>query len=172
MIALCAFGGFYLANNSGSILSDSYKESITADAVSPSSIFLEKTAVVTITYRYRFCGHSETISASASDLGFSGFVEDELSFSNGVAEVRTFTPSMAEIIVDVDEYCPKHYIVKLYEDEVCLYKTNSQTGKSRRYLDLNITAEDVLPVKREELEEGVVFENTSDVNRYVKEIQK
>ena len=169
-VLLSAFLGYYMAKGSEPIFSQKYIES---QAVSvAANDFLKKDAMIEIVSDYAFCGHKETVKGNASYFGFAGLTLDELLQKKEFATVKKFSQSGVVLEVKPEEFCPKHFTLKFDGDELYIYKTDSKTGELEKYLELNIYRKGVYPVYRDELDIGRVFENTNEINRYLKEIRK
>ena len=172
MGSLSALGGYFFAKDADSVFSEKYMQSLTKSVSADNTVFLNKDAMIEITYTYTFCGHKETVKGSASYFGFTGLTHDETAKKFKTVNIRKFSYNDAVIEAKAEEYCPRHFVLKFDEDELFIYKTDSKTASLRKYLELNKYRKSILPGYREELDIGVVFESTNEINRYLKEISK
>ncbi len=171
-ILLAAGGGllgYYFALGEPTVFSDQYLKNEVMQAAN-TDVALAQDADIEIEYTYKMCGHKEKVTQTG-DGRFSGKTAKEIKNEYPGCNIREFGEHNLVIQMDVDEYCPQHYIVKLDNGKVCIFKTSRSTGTSDLYLDLKL---DVTAVKQEEiprLELGVVFENTTDVNNYLYDLK-
>ena len=170
-VCLCisAYLGVYCADHAQSVFSEEYLQSVQA-AAQPEPVRMDKGTQMTITYRYLFCAHEETVSTNAGVCGLAGKTQQELE-EDAAVTVREFSQKHVRMLVEEPEYCTKHYIVKSDGGNIYVFKTNRRTGRSEIYLDVHLRESDVEKSQRERLKTGVVFERTSDINRYLNEIQ-
>lgn len=167
-ILLAAGGGllgYYFAIGEPTVFNDQYLKDEVMQAAN-TDVSLAQDATIEIEYIYKMCGHKEKVTLSG-DPRFSGKTAKEIKSEYPSSNIREFGEHNLVIQIEVDEYCPQHYIIKLDSGKVCIFKTSRSTGKSELYLDLKL---DATAVKQEEiprLEQGVVFENTTDVNNYL-----
>ena len=167
-ILLAACGGllgYYFAIGEPTVFSEQYLKDEVMQAAN-TDVVLAQDARIEIEYIYKMCGHQEKVILTG-DTRFSGKTSKQIKSEYPGSNIREFGEHNLVIQMDVDEYCPQHYIVKLDSGKVCIFKTSRSTGNSDLYLDLKL---DVTAVKQEEitrLEQGVVFENTTDVNNYL-----
>jgi hypothetical protein len=167
-ILLAAGGGllgYYFALGEPTVFSDQYLKDEVMQAAN-TDIVLAQDANIEVEYTYKMCGHKEKVFLSG-DARFCGKTAKQIKADFPGCNIREFGEHNLVIQMTVDEYCPQHYIVKLDSGKVCIFKTSRTTGTSELYLDLKL---DATAVKQEEiprLEQGVVFENTTDVNNYL-----
>lgn len=161
--------GYYFAMGEPTVFNQTYLDEQAVQAAN-TSVVLASDADIEITYTYLMCGHKEKVEL-AGDLRFAGKTMEQIKQENPGSQIREFGAHKLVMLLDVNEYCPQHYIVKLDNGKVNIFKTNRATGKSELYLDLKL---DASAIKQEELERlavGVVFETTSDVNNYLYSIK-
>lgn len=171
-IMLAAGGGllgYYFALGEPTVFSDQYLKDEVMQAAN-TDVILAQDANIEIGYTYKMCGHKEKIMLTG-DARFTGKTAKEIKSEYPNTNIREFGEHNLVMQMDVDEYCPQHYIIKLNNGKVGIYKTSRSTGTSDLYLDLKL---DATAVKQEEiarLEQGVVFENTTDVNNYLYDLK-
>jgi hypothetical protein len=161
--------GYYFAMGEPTVFNQSYMDQ-EAVAAANTNVVLSSDADIEIQYTYLMCGHQEKVEL-AGDLRFAGKSMQQIKQENPGSQIREFGAHKLVMLMDVNEYCPQHYIVKIDNGKVCIFKTNRATGKSELYLDLKLDASAVKQEELGRLTTGVVFENTSDVNNYLYSIK-
>ena len=94
----------------------------------------------------------------------------ELLAKNNNLQIREFSRGKAVLVFEVEDYCPKHYILKEEKGKLAVYKMSRETGKQEKYLDIDISVENIEDSEKKRLKEGVVFAHTSDLNIYVRNL--
>jgi hypothetical protein len=171
-ILLAATGGllgYYFAMGEPTVFNQTYLDQEAVQAAN-TNVVLASDADIEIQYTYLMCGHKEKVEL-AGDIRFAGKTMQQIKQENPGSQIRDFGAHKMVMLMDVNEYCPQHYIVKLDNGKVCIFKTNRATGKSELYLDLKLDASAVKQEEMGRLATGVVFENTSDVNNYLSSIK-
>lgn len=166
VICSAIFGGIfglYMGKNAKSIYKDEYLQAASAN----DEIKLADDAVVEMVYKYTYCGHSEKVSLKNP---FGEKTMSELLQENTNMQVRDFSSGNAVIIFEVEDYCPKHYILKENNGKLAVYKMSRDTGKQEIYLELDISIGSISDTERKRLKEGIVFSNTSELNIYVRNL--
>ncbi len=163
------FLGYYFAMGEPTVFNQSYLDSEALQAAN-TTVVLASDADIEIQYTYLMCGHKEKVEL-AGDLRYAGKTMQQIKQENPGCQIREFGAHKLVMLLEVNEYCPQHYIVKLDSGKVCIFKTNRATGKSELYLDLKLDATAVKQEELERLQTGVVFETTTDVNNYLYSIK-
>ncbi|MEI6100939.1 MAG: hypothetical protein WCP73_03780 [Eubacteriales bacterium] len=161
--------GYYFAMGEPTVFNQQYLNQEVLQAAN-TEVVLASDADIEVQYTYLMCGHKEKVEL-AGDLRFTGKTAKQIKSENPGCQIRDFGTHKMVILMDVNEYCPQHYIIKLDNGKVCIFKTNRVSGKSELYLDLKLDATAVKPEELDRLRAGVVYENTSDVNNYLYSIK-
>lgn len=64
-------------------------------------------------------------------------------------------------------YCPAHYILRLIDKELGIYRTNETTYVEKRLMVLDYDAEALDDAERAELERGLAFDDLNGINAYL-----
>jgi hypothetical protein len=161
--------GYYFAVGEPSVFNQTYLNEQAVQAANM-NVVLASDADIEITYNYLMSGDKETVEL-AGDLRFAGKTMNQIKQENPGSEITDFGAHKLVMQMDVNEYSPQYYIVKLDSGKVCIFKTNRATGKSELYLDLKLDATAVKQEELDRLKTGVVFSNTTDVNNYLYSIK-
>ncbi len=162
-VILCtsaAFGGWYLAKGAPTVQKE--------EQVSASGKMLSAHAEITTTYIYRFCGHSqsETREVSREEVSMN---EDEFSDSNPGFVLEHFDEDTAVLVHRIDGYCSKHYILKLEENSLVLYRPQDKTGELTK-IQSYTSPTDI--EDKEALQVGKVFASYAEATAYITEMNK
>jgi hypothetical protein len=165
MAASGGFLGYYFAAGEPTVFSEQYlKDAVLAAA--NTDVVLADDAKIEIEYTYLMCGHREKVYLNG-DMRFTGKTAEEIKTEWPNTVIRDFSEHKAVLQMDVDDYCPQHYIVKIEGGKVCIFKTSRDTGQSELYLDLKLDTSAVRSEELPRLMDGVVFESTNEVNDYL-----
>lgn len=171
-ILVAALGGvlgYTAALGEPTVFNQQYLDSEALQAANTETV-LASDAYIEIQYTYLMCSHKEKVEL-AGDLRYAGKTAEQIRSESTGCQIREFGTHRLMMLQDVEEYCPQHYIVKLDQGKVCIFKTNRATGKSEIYIDLKLDQTAVKSDEMQRLMAGVVFENTTDVNNYLYRIK-
>ena len=166
VICSAIFGGIfglYLGKTAKGI----YKEEYLQAALAANELTLGENARIEAVYNYTYCGHSEKVTQKNH---FGEKTMSELLAENNNLQIREFSRGKVTLVFEVDDYCPKHYILKEENGKLAVYKMSRETGKQEKYLDIDIPVENISESEKKRLKEGIVFAHTSDLNIYVRNL--
>jgi hypothetical protein len=64
-------------------------------------------------------------------------------------------------------YCPAHYILRLEDEELGIYRTDETTYTEKRLMVLDYDADALDDAERAELERGLAFDDLNGINAYL-----
>ena len=123
-------------------------------------------AAITWIYEYDMCRHMDTIKDTA-DKSMVGLSFTQLQQKYPDVHIVSFEPDAVVLEKDMICYCPMHYILRIKDGSLSVYRTKTGTDKSEKLRDFNIAIEDIDKNEQPVLKTGRVFADMSDVERYV-----
>ena len=160
--------GYIYAKNEPRVVEEDTSD--TEVAVNADDARIADDATIEWDYEYTMCCHHIYVSCAVSE-DMAG-----LTFS----ELQEKYPDVIVIEFDTDElvlkkkyncYCPEHYILKKYGDELAIYRTAVGTDKQYVYLEIAILFDAIEDDEQEVLEIGKVFNSLSDLEAYLEDIE-
>lgn len=131
---------------------------------------IEQGAAVDWDYEYRMCGHHIYLHCEV-DESMAGLTFSELQASNPDVRIVSFEPKKLSLKMSFDCYCPRHYILKQYRDELAIFKTVLGTPDQEVYLEVPVLFSKVNADEQQALETGKLFETLEDIEHYLENIE-
>ena len=110
------------------------------------------------------CSH-EIVTAGGEDL--TGKTREEAEFAYPGWTLTSFKDGEAVFERTFLGYCPAHYILRLTDDELGIYRTDETTYAEKRLMVLDYDAEALDDAERAELELGLPFDDLNGINAYL-----
>jgi hypothetical protein len=131
---------------------------------------IEKGATVEWDYEYRMCGHHIYLHCEADET-MIGLTFSELQAANPDVRIVSFEAKNVSLKMSFDCYCPRHYILKQYRDELAIYRTVLGTQEQEVYVEVpirfSVADEDEQPV----LETGKLFDSLEELENYLENLE-
>lgn len=125
---------------------------------------LPSTAVEWI-YCFSECGHELKVNVKKS---YVGYTKDMLETEIFGAHVISLTSEAAVIRVDVDAYCPEHYMLVMVEQhELAVFRTSPETLKNEVVMELDFNTDALTKESIRELESGMIFRSLAEIDAYL-----
>ena len=123
-------------------------------------------AAITWIYEYDMCRHTDTVTDTADKSLISlSFTQLQQKFPD--VRIVSFEPDAVVLEKDFLCYCPLHYILKIKDGSLSVFRTKKGTDESEKLRDFNIAVDDIDKNEQTVLKTGHVFADKSDVERYV-----
>lgn len=113
--------------------------------------------------RFSHCDHRY---AEDRQDDLTGMTLEEVQHAYPDYVIEDFTSSAATLVREVGGYCPDHYIVRLADNVIAVYKTSDETFKELRVMVLSVEAAELNDEVRQELTEGVAFSNFAEIDEF------
>lgn len=111
------------------------------------------------------CGHELSFE---NNVDYTGYTKADIEAEIKGATVVYLTKESARICIEIDEYCPEHYMLILTEpDLLCVFKTNADTLEVEQVMELNYDTESLDPTVINELESGILFNSLNEIDSYL-----
>lgn|GEM_PF-2530735 len=127
--------------------------------------------IVEIRYEYKKCGHEITKTSRAVEsmlgLGVVDFLERFPSL-----RIVEFSNENVLLERDIDQYCEKHYIIKLVGDNVMVLRSDAESEEFVVVRKTDLFREDLDSHSLMILQRGKLFNSISDVENYINSIKK
>lgn len=119
---------------------------------------LAEDPVVTVKYIHDPCGHSYEKTLPTEEVG--GLTKAELMLKYPTMEITSFTATGATMECHLKQYCPQHYMVKLENGQLVIYRTQEGTDNQ-----LVIQRVDIDPTMADPnyFKDGVMFNSLDEV---------
>ncbi len=130
-----------------------------------------KDTKITTTYIYKKCGHKNiTCDAPTQDmLGLSvmDFMERFPDYT-----IKDFTSENVSLIKIIDNYCDKHYLLKLVDNRAMVLRYNLEDDDFIIIQRTKLITNDLDVDQIKLLNRGKLFNSIDDVNKYIDSIKK
>ena len=113
---------------------------------------------------YTRCQHTitEEMAMDTRDIGKTG---EELSLAFPAWRLVRFTPERVVFAVEVDGYCPDHYIIREEGGYLVVYRPEKETGELTPVEETNIPYDWLTPEMQKQVDAGLVVDTLEDVER-------
>lgn len=169
ILAIFGFSGYILANSEPRITNLPKKASVDVPAEAAGA-FIREGATVEWDYLYIMCAHHiyvrKTADKSMEGLTLTGF---QASFPD--VRVVSFSPDKLALSRSFCSYCPDHYVLKRYGDELGVYKTVPGTQDQKIYIEIPVLFSNIAYDEKPAIETGKIFDSLDDINSYIKNIE-
>ena len=145
------------------------EEASAAVAAEADNVRISDNATVRWEYEYQMCGHTVVVEAPVDDK-MAGLTFTQL--QQAVPDARIVLFDMNEVVLrrSFPCYCPEHYIMKKYEDELAIVRTQSGTSEQRVYRLIHISFSTIDEGEQDVLTAGRVFDSIEDAEAYLYDI--
>lgn len=120
--------------------------------------------------RFESCGHE--VLSEPPQKAFIGYTQTELESFYAPCVIGRFDGEQIEINQSMENYCPKHYVLKQEGEDLCVYRTESEhlTWQLERVLDTELAAM-LQDEMHEQLAKGIAFDSLSEIDAYLESIE-
>lgn len=122
-------------------------------------------------YEYTMCAHHIYVK-SAADNKIVGLSITQLQATFPDIRIVSFDPDKLTLHIAFNCYCPDHYILRHYKDQLAVYKTIPYTGDQEVYIEVPIQFNGIDGEEQKVLETGKVFDNIEDLESYLENIDQ
>jgi hypothetical protein len=168
LLIVSGTAGFILASNEPRVVQITPAPSDLPAAADDSKI--AKGAVVKWEYEYRMCGHIVYLSCMADDH-IIGLTFSQLQAEYPDARIISFEPEMVSLKLGFDCYCPRHYILKRYKEELAVLRTILGSDEQETYRKVPVRFDDLSADEQEVLEAGKLFESIDELEYYIENLE-
>jgi hypothetical protein len=131
----------------------------------PKSVLPETNVI--FEYNFLECGHTITRSPTAS---LTGMTEDEIRKMYPGYTILQFAKENLLMQCKIEGHCPDHYLLKLEEGRLYVYRTDEVTLKPGQLMNLSIDVTSVDETAVEALSKGIAFSSLSDIDIYLENL--
>lgn len=149
---------FSIQNMTGNIVETSSKE----EKISYNATFALKKY-------YKSCGHFK-FNYSEIPNEIVNLSKEELSKLYPDWNIEKFSSNEIVLSQEIDEMCDEHFVLKLGEDNVEVYKTLS-SGEEKLYKSTNISKDYLTSVDIENLEKGIYIYGIGNLNSAIEDFE-
>lgn len=161
-------GGYILAANEPRVVEETPEQSDVPAGADDTRI--EKGASVDWDYEYRMCGHHIYLHCEAGE-SMVGLKFSELQASNPNVRIVSFEPKKLQLKMSFDCYCPRHYILRRYRDELALFRTVLGTPEQEVCLKVPVLFSRINKDEQQVLETGKLFDSLEDIQHYLEGLE-
>ena len=129
-----------------------------------------KDATVSWDYYYKMCEHHIYLDCPA-DENMVGLSFSQLQTQYPDVRIVSFDPKKICLQMSFDCYCPDHYILKHYKDELAVLKTIFGTGDQEIFLEVPIKFDQINADERKVLEAGKLFNSLDELESYFESLE-
>jgi hypothetical protein len=120
-------------------------------------------------YDYKMCTHHIYIHCTA-DKSMTGLTLTQLQASFPGVRIVSFAPDKLVLSKSFDCYCPNHYLLKRYKDELAVFITVLGTCDQEVYREIPMKFNNISEDEKTVLEIGKLFETLDDLENYLENI--
>lgn len=118
---------------------------------------------------YKSCGHFK-FNYSELPKEVINLTKEELQELYPDWKVEKFSSSEVVLSKDIDEMCDEHFVLKLGEDNIEIYK-NSKDGEEELYKSTNISKRYLTNVDIQKLKEGIYVYGIGNLNSAIEDFE-
>ncbi len=130
---------------------------------------IEKGATVFWDYEYKMCCHHIYISCEV-DESMAGLTFSQLQKEYPNVRIVSFDTKELSLKMSFDCYCPNHYILKHYRDELAVSRTILGTDDQEICLEIPIRFDNIPEDEKKVLETGKLFDSLEEIEEYVESL--
>lgn len=161
--------GYMTASNEPRLVKSSPSPSAAPAGVNDSKV--KEGAEVDWDYEYNMCAH-HIYAKSTADSKMVGLTLTQFQAEYPQVRIISFDPDKLVLRMSFDCYCPDHYMLRHYKDELAVFKTILGTSDQEVYIEVPIKFSNVPDDEKDELEAGKLFGNLDDLENYLENIEQ
>jgi hypothetical protein len=141
----------------------------TSSANAPAGIITADTDIFWVS-RYLKCGH-EKVREEAPDETMIGktYAQFAQNYPNYKLDVEN---GVVRMVVEYDQYCPDHYIIKADDNgSIFVYRNMEGMDKLSAVMKMNFTTDDVPKDYRPLLKDGMVFDSVEEIEGLIEDAE-
>ena len=126
----------------------------------------ETDSVLSLERFYIKCQHSviDEMIIDTSNVGKTG---EDLNNAFPTWTLVEFTPERVMFNVDIDGYCPRHYIIMEEDGYLVIYHSEAETGNIYPFEETNIKFEGLSQDMKEQVRYGLVVDSKEDLEHLI-----
>jgi hypothetical protein len=113
---------------------------------------------------YIKCGHTLD-EEHPLESRYIGKTEDELGALFPKWQIKRFTPEQVVLRMELDAYCPDHYLIKEEDGYLVIFRSDKDTGIPLIVEAMEISLEQLSQETIEEMKEGIVVDSIEGVEQ-------
>ncbi|HHU48989.1 MAG: hypothetical protein ACOYEH_05185 [Caldicoprobacterales bacterium] len=117
---------------------------------------------------YNSCGHV-LIEEHPMESRYTGKTQEELAAIFPEWKVKRFSAEKVVFLIEIDSYCPDHYIIKQEEGLLVIFRPDKDTGLLLVAEATNIPYDQLSPEMQERLAEGIVVDSIEGVEQLIED---
>lgn len=124
----------------------------------------------TVTWEVSFlCGHTQTLQGHRDVLGYT---RADIGAAYPTADIVQMTAQAVTIRLELDEYCPEHYVLILAEPNVlAVMRTDLDALEARQIAVINVDVAQLEEDLIAELGGGKVFDSLMEIDEFVEGVE-
>lgn len=169
---LCASAvfGFLAAQNEPRIVEKTPESSASAVPAGADDVKITEETRVQWDYYYEKCAHHVYVHCQA-DEDMVGLSFTQFQKNHPDVKIVEFDPHELVLKKTFECYCPNHFILTKYKNELAIYTTKLGSNKQEMYMRVPINFYDLESYAQEVLSVGKVFTDLDDVESYLEDIE-
>lgn len=145
------------------------REDIAAQSVAQVADTVSTTAKVERVIRFLYCGHDLTRAEDAKT--FVGMDENGVRNSCGEWALTFFSRERVVLTDERNAYCPDHLVLRIDGEGLGVFRTDPQTAEEVRITHFETSVEQLPAEARQRLAEGMPFENLTEIEAYLEDME-
>ncbi len=118
--------------------------------------------ILTLERTYTICKHTIT-DEMPMGTRYVGKTSEELSLAYPLWQLVEFTPEKVMFTVDIDGYCPEHYVIKEEDGYLVVYRPEKETGALYPVEKTGISYDRLTPDMQDKVDIGLAVDTIEDV---------
>lgn len=170
LVCSAAVFGFLAAQNEPRIVEKEPEASSSAIPAGVDDVKITEETRVQWDYFYEKCAHHVYVHCQADEdmVGLS-FTQFQKQYPE--IQIVEFDPHELVLKKTFECYCPNHFILTKYKNELAIYTTKLGSNKQEMYMRVPIAFDDLESHAQEVLSVGKVFSELEDVENYLEDIE-
>jgi hypothetical protein len=91
--------------------------------------------------------------------------------ANPDVRIVSFEPKKISLKMSFDCYCPRHYILRQYRDELAIFRTVLGTPDQEVYIEVPILFSSIDADEQSVLEAGKLFDSLEELEDYLEDME-
>ena len=126
-------------------------------------------ATVDWEYEYKMCSHHIYLHCEVEEH-MVGLTFSQLQEQYPDIRIVSFDTDALVLKMSFDCYCPDHYILKRFRDELAIFRTILGSDEQEIYKEIPLRFEEINEEEKEVLETGKLFNSLEEVEEYLENL--